>query len=536
MKNFFLCLIILLAGILRLYRLDSNPPSLYWDEASLGYNAYSILASGKDEHGERFPLARFIAFGDYKPPGYIYSAAASIGIFGINEFGVRFPSSLAGILMTIFTYLLLKKIFKSNKLSLLASFLFALSPWSIHLSRVAFEANLAAFFNLAGIYFFIKGKKSGLYILFSALFFLFSFYTFNANRIIAPLIYLMLSLIFFRSTIVNIKWHTLSIMVCLILLIPSIDFLKSQNSKLRFQEVSIFNNLSPIILSNQRMAVDGNSFLSGLIHNRRFLYFKDYLKHFSDNFSGRFLFTHGDVNPRLSVQGMGQLYFLDLPFFVVGLIYLIFKRDKITFLIFFWMLLSVTAAGTARETPHALRIASILPAYQIIIAIGLYQFVLWIKKIFSKNIYYSVTLVSCILYLFNFLYYLHLYHIHFPSNWSGEFQYGTREMVSYVNSIKPNYDRIFVSPEIGRPYIFFAFYTPILPAEFQKNSVALKDGFGFWNVSSVGNIDFNLQGLNNFSEKSLLVTTKNNLPAPYRLIKIINNLGGNPVFYIADNL
>src|SRR3989344_1223720 len=92
-SRYVLFLIILLAFFLRIYKLGSVPPSLYWDEASLGYNAYSILKTARDEHGKFLPLTNFAAFGDYKPPGYIYAAVPSIAIFGLNEFAIRFPSA-----------------------------------------------------------------------------------------------------------------------------------------------------------------------------------------------------------------------------------------------------------------------------------------------------------------------------------------------------------------------------------------------------------------------------------------------------------
>src|SRR4030067_1088650 len=88
-ERLILATIVLVAALLRFYKLGSNPPSLYWDEASLGYNAYSILKTGRDEHGEKLPIDRFIAFGDYKPPLYIYSAVGFIKAFGLNEFSVR---------------------------------------------------------------------------------------------------------------------------------------------------------------------------------------------------------------------------------------------------------------------------------------------------------------------------------------------------------------------------------------------------------------------------------------------------------------
>src|SRR3989344_8228068 len=111
MKKVFLIAIILVASVLRLYKLGSIPPSLYWDEASLGYNAYSILISARDEHGKFLPLINFAAFGDYKPPGYIYATVPVVAIFGLSDFAIRFPSAFFGILTVLLTYFLTKKLF-----------------------------------------------------------------------------------------------------------------------------------------------------------------------------------------------------------------------------------------------------------------------------------------------------------------------------------------------------------------------------------------------------------------------------------------
>src|SRR3989344_6701054 len=98
MINRKLTLIIVLAAILRFWHVTQTPPALYWDEVSLGYNAYSILKTARDEHGKFLPLTNFGAFGDYKPPAYIYATVPSIAVFGLNEFAVRFPSALFGTL------------------------------------------------------------------------------------------------------------------------------------------------------------------------------------------------------------------------------------------------------------------------------------------------------------------------------------------------------------------------------------------------------------------------------------------------------
>src|SRR5579871_2422481 len=95
-----LCIIFFLAAILRFYKLGQDPPGLYVDEASIGYNAKLILQKGVDEYGVSHPLF-FKAFGEYKMPLYIYAVALSLKTFGINDFAVRFPSALSGFLTVI---------------------------------------------------------------------------------------------------------------------------------------------------------------------------------------------------------------------------------------------------------------------------------------------------------------------------------------------------------------------------------------------------------------------------------------------------
>src|SRR5512142_864595 len=91
-KNFlFLILILILAGFLRLWQLGQAPPSPDWDEAALGYNAYSILKTGRDEYGTKFPLT-LRSYDDYKPPLYAYITIPSVAVFGLNVWSVRLPS------------------------------------------------------------------------------------------------------------------------------------------------------------------------------------------------------------------------------------------------------------------------------------------------------------------------------------------------------------------------------------------------------------------------------------------------------------
>ena len=105
-KYFFpalVTIIFVLGTFFRIFGLGELPNGLYPDETAIGYNAFSILVSGKDEHGASYPIY-FKSFDDYKLPFYMYSTAAAIHAFGANAFAVRFTSALFGSLAIIALY------------------------------------------------------------------------------------------------------------------------------------------------------------------------------------------------------------------------------------------------------------------------------------------------------------------------------------------------------------------------------------------------------------------------------------------------
>src|SRR5438128_771467 len=141
----FLFFIVILAAGLRLWQLGSVPSSLDWDEVAHGYNAYSIAQTGKDEYGAFLPIV-LRSYNDYKPALYTYITIPSIFLFGLTPFAVRLPSALFGILTVFVIYFLVYELFRKSEkketLALLSAFLFAISPWHIQFSRIAFEANI----------------------------------------------------------------------------------------------------------------------------------------------------------------------------------------------------------------------------------------------------------------------------------------------------------------------------------------------------------------------------------------------------------
>jgi 4-amino-4-deoxy-L-arabinose transferase-like glycosyltransferase len=526
--------ILIIAAVLRFWNLGKNPPSLYWDEASLGYNAYSILKTGRDEHSELLPVTRFIAFGDYKPSGYIYATVPFIWLFGLNEFSIRFASAFAGTLTVLITYFLVKELFKDEKWKIkpqiIAAGLLAINPWHLQFSRGAFEANLATFFSATGILFFIKGLRQGKFFSLSALFFILSMYTFNTHRAFIPLMILAM-LIFFKKSLIKQKRDVaLALFISIILLIPLIPFLLSREGQLRFQEVTIFRNLNPINTSIERIEREGNSVISRIIHNRRIQYAIEFMVHYADHFKVDFLFFSGDVNPRLGTRDHGLFYPIELPFMLLGIYWLVKKKKSTSLLLFSWILLGIIPAGTARETPHALRTLNILPAPQIIIAVGIVASYQLIK---NKKIYFSIFVTSYFLLLTS---YLHTYHNHYPKHWAHSWQYGYKQMVEKVNELQDNYDRIYITRTYGRPYIFMLLYLNYPPNQFWESRDASRDWFGFWTVKGFDKYRFgdfdpiDTRG----EEKWLLVAGPMGLPGEARQMEQISFPNGEVAFDIGE--
>jgi 4-amino-4-deoxy-L-arabinose transferase-like glycosyltransferase len=533
-KTLIISGIIILAVFLRFYKLGQVPPALNWDETAQGYNAYSLLKTGKDEHQKAFPHRYLISFGDYKPPLYTYLTVPSISVFGVNAFAVRFISALAGVLTVYATFFLTEEILhKKDKAAkivpFLAAFLLAASPWHIQLSRAAYEANLATLLTTTGVLFLLKGLKKKKFLFVSAFLFALSFYTFNTPRVFVPLLGLAFISVFHRSIWKHKKGFIPAAVLFLLIVAPLVPHLLSEEGRLRFREVNIFADIRPLQQAHERRAVDNNQWWSRILHNRRFVYGRLFLKHYFDHFKTDYLFFKGDRNPRFSSQDVGQMYLISLPFLILGALHFFKERDKrITFL-FLWLLTAIIPAATARETPHALRTEVILPTFQIITAYGIYQ--LWQKLKNNKQIIQTATIG---LYLSFVFYFMHNYIIHFPKKYASEWQYGYKQAVEYVAQIEDDYEQVVVSNDLGRAYIYFLFYQQYPPQQYWETKNEDIKPFGVREVDGFGRYTFEPKSVEGDDKKRLWVMTPGDVHKEYELIKEIKQPNGKVVFVIYE--
>jgi 4-amino-4-deoxy-L-arabinose transferase-like glycosyltransferase len=557
MKKAVLVIIILIGLIFRFYKLGEVPPSLYWDEVALGYNAYSIAETLRDEEGIFLPYQYVRSFGDFKPPVYIYLAAPIIKIAGLNEWTTRFPSAFLGSLSILLTYLVTRKLFNRIKesdrennewIAISTAFLLAISPWHTQLSRVAYEANVALFFVLFGVLTFLTGLESKnkkiLWYCLSSVSFVLTLYTFNSNRVFTPLFVIFTLIVFWKEIFnkhnLNLKPVIISAAIGLALLLPLVPHLTSKEGQLRYKEVNIFSDSKPVELANQRAERLGNTWWAKIINNRRILFTEKWLDGYLMHFSGRFLFITGDFNPRFSIQDVGELYIVEIPFLLIGLYLLTTKFHKEHVFILGWMLLGPVPAAFARETPHALRSLNMLPTFQIITAIGFVGSLIYLRKIhfYNTKILPSLLgLLTAICLAANIFYFLHIYYVHYPKFAEREWQYGYKQMIQELKKIQGNYDKIVITDALGRPYINTLFYLNYPPELFHKQREAKLDdtGFGFVEVYKFGKYEFRginwkLEIANTTQGKTLVIGNTNEISEGKYTKAVIRRMDGSIVF------
>jgi len=496
---------------------------------------------GKDEFGRFMPYDYLESFGDFKPPLYAYLDIIPVKMFGLNEFAVRFPSALFGSLTVLITYFLVKKIFdikkeeiRSKKLNysdyvaLLSAFILAVSPWHIMLSRAAFEANVATFLLSLGVWLFLDAVKGRPWsIIFSVVSFVLSMYTFNTARVVAPLLVIILTIACHKQLFKIKKTTIIACLVGFALLLPTIPFLLSPQAALRFKEVNIFSDIKVIETVNQEIANDQNVWWSRIIHNRRFAYGLEYAKHYFDNLSPLFLFINGDGNPKFSIQTIGQMYIFELPFFIAGILFLFRKRQGSWWLIFVWIVVGIIPAATARETPHALRIETTLPMFQVIVAYGIVN----IYILLNKTKMFKVLAAAYLLFaVFNIIYFLEDYWMHYSKDYSREWQYGYKDAVNYMNQNDSQYNKVFLTNELGRAYVYTLFYKKYDPALFRKDADIKRDAFGFVTVNKFGKYYFNKDIISKNKEKNVLyIDSLGDVPKNAKILKEFKALDGGTV-------
>jgi 4-amino-4-deoxy-L-arabinose transferase-like glycosyltransferase len=465
-KTFLLLLAILvIAAGLRFYKLGEVPVSPDWDETALGYNAYSILKTGRDEYGTLLPLT-IRSFDDYKPPLYVYLTVPSVAVFGLSVFSTRLPSAIMGVLAVLGTYFLVKELFKKNNLALLSAFLLAISPWHLQISRVAFETNVGDAVTIWAVTALLAGLRKKIFLPVSAFLFGIGLYSYHSERVFLPLMLLLLVIIY--KKVLFTKEHTgviiTSLLIGVIFFIPLISILFGSNGLLRLKATSTFTDTTNLLARDiPKLERDHQSgdILGLILDNRRIVYAKTVISGYLSHYSLAWLFLTGD-NPRHHAPDMGLMYLWELPFLLFGMYWAWkYTSGPTRILLFGWFLLAPIPAAPTTGLPHAVRTFNFLPTFQIFTALGILgTFPLFNKKslLYVAGAVYGLFIVG------NLLYFHDMYFVQQNPENSQYWQYGYKEAIALTEKLKGKYQKVVVSTKLDQSYMFFLFYTKYDPA------------------------------------------------------------------------
>ncbi len=473
MKKLLLVSVLALAFLLRTIGLVNRPAGFTPDEASFGYDAYSIIKTGRDQWGNTLPLS-FKSFGDYKLPVYTYLAIPSVFIFGLNEFAVRLPNAVIGTAAVAAVYFLVQEASKSkdkplnsNNQPLIASILLTISPWHLSLSRGAFEANLTTFFLTIGIYFFFKAKRNSSYYILSALAFGVNMFTYHTARLLTPLIAIALFILYKKSLNRLNSAKSIALVVFIVFaVIASVNYVTGGGS--RINSSSIFALASEGNIQRYQLTKAGvPDQVSRILSNKVTFTVKKFIYNYLSYFSPQFLWTQGPMEATYGmIPGIGVLYLFELPFLMVWIINLR-KNTLFDKFLLFWLIVSpIPAALSVGPGLAANRAAFMMPAIQIASATG--AVILLNKIIKQKNkIGIKIELIGyTVLMLFAVILYLNSYYFRQPIIGAKEMIYGMKEV--FGEEIKDR--EIVVSKSISEPQIYYAFYQHLDPAIYQQYS------------------------------------------------------------------
>lgn len=557
--------IILLLGIfLRFYRFTEIPVSLYWDEAALGYNAFTLSETGKDEYGNTFPLI-FRSFDDYKASGYIYLTAIFVKLFGLSEFSIRFGSAFLGSVSILLVYLLVKELLKidnadqakskKNKnffeqsivkyekiIPLATSALFAISPWHLQFSRTGFEANGAHFLILLGAVLFFRfintQKKTLLFI--SAISLGLSFYFYRSILVFGPLFLFSLGIIYFRELInkKNIVIVFISTITFLAISVPMIRTLQTPEGSIRANQVSIALEFKNKEFENaKKINSSGSNILTRSFYNRRLTAIHVFLENYIKYFDPKYIFKNGDGNLRHGIGGMGIMYLWTAPFMLLGLLQVLKLHSKVRSTIICWILVASVPAAMSLPSPHNLRSFNALPMYELLTILG----IILALYLVPKNLKIFFVALLLLISTYSFAIYINKYYGEYARVSSVDWADGYKQLADYVIPLENKYDKIIVSGHYWKPYVYLLFYKKYPPEKFQ--GIGSSYGFGkyiFGGTSWVrGDKELSFVKLRDFAgEDNILVALS---PAEFRhqeinlrTIREIRNHNNDIVFYVSE--
>lgn len=522
----FFCLILVLAGALRFYKLGVVPIELNRDEASLGYSAFSILKTGHEDHGIYWPI-NIESFGDWKLPVYVYTLIPFIRVFGLHPWVVKLPSALAGVGIVIVGWILAwklgERVVESKwrlTFSHLVMLLLAISPWDIHLSHMAYEAHLGMLLMLLATTIFIfanesKNKKHQIWLVLSVALFGLTLFTYHSYQVFTPLFALALLFTYKKETLSLWKNSKNVFVACIFVagfFSTSLILTSIKANQTKFAALSIFDKkaYAPIVEINRGYFENRNNVLAKIRDNYPSLLANQIQRNVTDLFSTRFLFFEGGTHGSHDIAGTGKMYPIEAIFLILAG-YEVFRRwqnkslDKSLKLVIIWLLIASIAPIITFEAAHAIRFSPALFSLSFLSALGL----LSIVKEYRGRLIKVILFIICGILTYSVIYFATTYFVVAPKRDVNLHNWQMKTLINLINDRYDDYEKIAMPGTTWSPYIYFLFYNQIDPATLEQQIEYFPLGSdGFKHVKRLGKIYFSDVDWNEDNNKNTLYVIK----------------------------
>ena len=452
-----LAAILIFSLVIRVFRLTSVPPALNQDEAVNGYDAYALGLTLKDHHGNFLPVM-LQSFDDWASPLITYITIPLVKNLGLSVFSVRITASLLGVGSIFLLYLFLNQVIKKPELALLGAFLLSVSPWHINLSRWAIPPSTVTFFLLLFLWTFFwtieksqKNKSVWLFIIPGITGGILT-YAYPTLKLFGPLFVFSLALIYLRT---NLKAAVIFLTSVAILISP-IYLLTITDGKYNAR----FAGVSGLTEPNAK---------------------KEILSRYVDYFLPYFQFQDGDTDIMHQVPGFGNSDIFLSVFFYLGIIIAIlglFKIIKISdvdrktlYMLLVWLLLFPMAASLTKDRNMVLRVVQGLPLVVIFSILSIAFLGQYLKKNYALFLITATAAVA----LINFGKFSHYYFTQYPDLVYRQYQYGMKEVMTYLLENEDKFDKVIIDNNINQPYIYYLFFSSFDPKKLDYKNPKLSN-------------------------------------------------------------
>lgn len=435
-RKFLIGLILIFGIVLRVVLFPNHPKGLNQDEASIGYDAWSILNYGVDRNGTSFPI-HHISWGSGQNALYTYLTIPFVAIFGLNEFSVRIVNLLFSILSILAVYSTTKRL-ASFKTAAIAMLGISIAPWNIMLSRWGLESNLFPSMFIISVWALVKAFDKKPFIFLAAILFGLTMYSYGSSYVVVPVFVLIAFIYILKNKIIPLKYCLIAAGIFIVVAIP----------------IGLFVIVNLFDLGNIKFGVFTIPQMTGTARITTVTGIAPFKRIFSNIYNNIILQT--DFMDRNAFIIYGCFYVISMPFTILGIIQAFKKRDKFSFLTIVTLICSLLLFFIYQDT-NINRVNIIYVPLILLTALGISEFVKSKTAAVAMAISYAIMFAG-----FTTKYFGKDYR----NNIGNEFYYSFGDAIVKAEEIADDDDIIYVTDQVNMPYIYVLFYNKPAPDEY----------------------------------------------------------------------